>query len=82
MQELEFNSGIESYDFNENKDISFATYKYVFETLNHELVHLMNKTSKEVFSDILVELLIKEFKKLPNIQNIVAAVNEMEVNFR
>lgn len=79
MQELEFNSDIESFDFNENKDISFATYKYVFETLNNELVHLMNKTLKEVFCDILVELhkRVQEFTN--HSKNIVAAVNEMKL---
>lgn len=43
-------------EFNVYKDLTFSTYKYVFETLNNELVHIMNKTSKEVFTDIVVDI--------------------------
>jgi len=67
-------------EFNVNKDLVFSTYKYVFETLNNELVYLMNKTIKDLYIDILVNF--EEQKQ--NINTIIRAavqkVNDMKID--
>lgn len=70
---------IEDQEFNVNKDLTFSTYKYVFETLNNELVHLMNKTSKEVLTDILVDIYERKQLIVNLLRTTVKDINEMEL---
>lgn len=67
---------IEDLDFNVNKDITFATYKYVFETLNNELVHIMNKTSKEVLADIIEDIHKRRELVVEFINSTIKSINE------
>lgn len=67
-------------EFNVNKDLVFSTYKYVFETLNNELVHLMNRTIKDLYIDILVNF----EEQIQNINTIIRTavkkVNDMKID--
>ena len=67
-------------EFNVNKDLVFSTYKYVFETLNNELVYLMNKTIKDLYINILVNF----EEQIQNINTIIRTavqkVNDMKID--
>ena len=67
-------------EFNVNKDLTFSTYKYVFEALNYELVHLMNKTMQDLYIDVLVSF----EEQIQNINTIIRAavkkVNDMNID--
>ncbi len=70
---------IEDLYFNVNKDITFATYKYVFETLNNELVHTMNKTSKEVLADIIEDIHKRRELVVEFIKSTIKSIYEMKL---
>lgn len=60
------------------KDISFSILKYVFETLNYELVHIMNNTFKKVFTDVIVDIRLRRKSIIEKLENSIFIANSLK----
>lgn len=61
------------------KDISFSILKYLFETLNYELVHVMNNTIKKVFGDVIVDIRLRRKLIITKLASAITIVNGMKL---
>lgn len=77
--EYKFNC-IDEFEFNVNRDITFATYKYVFEALNFELVHIMNSSFIKVLIDIIINTQEKKTSLLIKLNDIIKDLNSMNIS--
>ncbi|MFY4796876.1 hypothetical protein ACOTVS_10155 [Aliarcobacter butzleri] len=77
--EYKFNC-VDEFEFNVNRDITFATYKYVFEALNFELVHIMNSSFIKVLIDIIINTQEKKTSLLIKLNDIIKDLNSMNIS--
>lgn len=72
---------IEGIEEEENiifRDISLSILKYVFETLNYELVHTMNHTFKKVFTDVIVNIRLRRMLIVEKLENAIFIANNLK----